>query len=179
MPTQTGPWLTFAFNRNATGEVEKEREQRGGASRHAGVSGVSPLSGPRNTCFYDAYSADMPILGAHIWAPGAQCPQDTLHFQINALSLSCSYLFPSPPSLDRPRTNGRSQRSTDARHMVLGGTLRPLPSEPIAGRNPLLQRRGRGQARAAAPGLPGGVTPRGRRDSARNSGPDGAPPVPP
>ena len=25
--------------------------------------------------------------------------------------------------------------------MVLGGTLRPLPSEPIAGRNPLLQGR--------------------------------------
>ena len=85
-----------------------------------------------------------------VHAPHRARVTPTLDFQINTLSLSCSYLFPSPPSLDRPRTDGRSQRSTDARHMVLGGTLRPLPSEPIAGRSPLLQgrvHRGKTQAR--------------------------------
>ena len=72
--------------------------------------------------------------------------------------------------------------------MVLGGTLRPLPSEPIAGRNPLLQGResripGSGNcaiARAATPvAVPDSPPPPVHDDlgATADGGPIEAPPV--
>ena len=56
--------------------------------------------------------------------------------------------------------------------MVLGGTLRPLPSEPIAGRNPLLQGRvHRGITQARRTTVSSGVFP-WQETGVRAVGPD-------